>query len=230
MSVIVDNSTSLTCDLYKEKLLSIVGDSDVNVFHNYRSWDLSRIFEHMKETGYDLTNKDVLDTGALHTYSCIYYASIARSVTATDSFYWASRSYCKEQNLVTPEAWMRFVGSYGVLTDGLDLEEIDDKYYNQFDVVFCVSTIEHVINDFKGMIEISKVLRPNGRVYFTTEFCSHMTKPYSEDDGSFYRIYDEESLRSLIRYSGLKLISDIIVSGELNSNDVLTAFFCLEKL
>jgi SAM-dependent methyltransferase len=169
------------CNVLTEKTRGL----GVDIFHNFRPWDYWQIFKHMSDYDEFLEGSVVLDTGSLHTYFCLYVVDFVNKIIASDSFYWATRPYNQEQGLMTSDEWMGFVGKYGVVTETIDLEHI--PYYDNFDYIFCISTIEHVMGDNKAMKEIAKALKIGGRIYLTTEFSHYMSKPYREDDGSFYR-------------------------------------------
>ncbi len=65
---------------------------------NYRGWDYEQILEHGEFKSTDV----VLDTGALHTYFCVYLAQHVEQVRATDNYSWAKRAYMSEQELPPP--------------------------------------------------------------------------------------------------------------------------------
>jgi SAM-dependent methyltransferase len=150
------------------------------IFHNHRPWEYQKVFVHGDFRPDDV----VLDTGAMHTYFCIYVSQFVRQIYATDNFYWARRSYMSTQKLFSPDEWARYVEAKG---DGrLRAEEADLTRLpypdGTFDKVLCISTIEHVAEDGQAMVELGRVLKRGGRLLLTTEFNPRLGEAYSESD------------------------------------------------
>jgi SAM-dependent methyltransferase len=199
------------------------------IFHNYRPWEYQKVFAHGDFCGDDV----VLDTGAMHTYFCIYLSQFVRTVQATDNFYWATRQYMANQRLSSPEEWVAYLERKGrgkIRGEAADLTKLpyaDDA----FDKVLCVSTIEHVPDDAQGIRELARVLKPVGRLLLTTEFNRRVGKAYSEADNSYYRVYDQPALERLIGHSGLALRGDAVVEKRnyLFVRRHVNVFLCLTK-
>lgn len=167
---------------------------------NNRPWEYNTVLEK----GEFLPGHSVLDAGALHTYFCLYLADLVDLVAATDSFYWATRSYNADQKMPTPDEWCRMMmdAEPKVIAEEADLQAL--KYSDgTFDRVTCVSTIEHVVNDVSAMREMLRVVRPGGLVLITTEYNESWSKPYSEEDGSYFRVYSRETIASLLDAAGV---------------------------
>ncbi len=160
---------------------------------NFRGWDYERIMDHGEFNLFD----HVLDTGAMHTYFCVYLAQHVQSIVATDSFAWADRDYMKEQNLLTPDQWMKAVRQCEVFAEKADVCHLPYSD-GTFDKVLSISTIEHIRDDTQAMSEMFRVLKTGGLLLLTTEL-GLVGKLYSERDGSYYRIYDIAHLMTLLR-------------------------------
>lgn len=168
----------------------------VGYFTGWRSWDAWQIMRWA-----DFKPTDVLlETGAWQTFAALWFAQFVCLVDATDSYYWEQRDFVKEQDLPSSGDWERTIMELGhgqVMAFPMDLMAIR-RSDNSYDKITCISTIEHVLDDAKAMAEMLRVLKPGGRLLLTTEFDETRAKPYSEDDGSFYRVYNRESWEALI--------------------------------
>ena len=201
------------------------------IFHNYRPWEYDKVFAFGDFKKDDI----VLDTGAMHTYFCLYLAPLVATIYATDNFYWAKRDYLKKEGLFTPEEWLHYIEekSNGKIT-GQEADLMDLHYEdNSFDKILSISTVEHILDHAKAMKEMARVLKKGGRLLLTTEFNFFFTKPYNEKDNSYYRVYNLKGLRELIRDSGLRIASPLIVESKrfrfLLPRKKVNAFICLEK-
>ena len=199
------------------------------IFHNYRPWEYDKVYQYGKFSPSDA----VLDTGAMHTYFCVYLAQFVKKIEVIDNFYWAKRDYLKTEKLMDPEEWMRYVEQKGMgKIKGEDIDITHLPYEsNTFDKVLCISTIEHVLDDHRGIQELARVLKKNGKLLLTTEFNFFFEKEYREQDNSFLRVYNLRSLKELIRTSDLKLTSSLIVEkiSLRHYRRHANAFVCLEK-
>lgn len=203
--------------LYESDMLARCGEERLpnprrarhGILHNYRPWEYEQVFRHGGFRAEDV----VLDTGAMHTYFCIYLSRFVRSVYATDNFYWATRTYMRHEQLFTPEQWIRYVEDKGGGRIRAEEADLTSLLYPEatFDKVLCISTIEHVKEDLRGIRELARVLRPGGRLLLTTEFNFRVGKAYSETDNSYYRVYNRKTLERLLAHSGLRLESPIVV-------------------
>lgn len=191
---------------YREYMLATYNDpalpnphGEPGILLNYRPWEY---FQVLNRTNW--TSKSVLDTGAMHTYFCIWLARQAAHVKAIDSFYWGERSYIQQYGMTSPKEWIDFVtnSSNNISAEKADLQNLPYKD-EEFDIVTSISTIEHVHNDHKAIKEMARVVKPGGKLLITAEFHPDKGKHYSENDGSYYRIYDTLSFTSLLNESHL---------------------------
>jgi len=96
-----------------------------------------------------------------------------------------------------------------------DVRHLDQRpdLQNTFDIVVCCENIEHILNDWKLMVDLSRCLKPKGTLLLTTPNfnCRPITKsddgPFSqiEDGGHVRRGYTPEGLRQLCASAGLKV-------------------------
>jgi 2-polyprenyl-3-methyl-5-hydroxy-6-metoxy-1,4-benzoquinol methylase len=107
-----------------------------------------------------------------------------------------------------------------------DIRQLDFRsdFYNKFDVVLCIETIEHIIDDQKLIRDISNCLLDGGRVILTTPNF-HYKAITKGDDGPFLPIedgrhvrrgYTRETLIRLCEDSGLQVIQISYLSGFLS--------------
>jgi len=200
-------------DRYEKFMLETCGDDILpnphgakhGIFVNYRPWEYDQVVKRLPFEG------TILDIGALHTYLGIYitssYTYSTKKYIAADSFYWAKRSYNRLYGMQTPEEWCDYMHEKSQGCVEAQEADMTDMPWdeNTFDHIISISTIEHVENDLKGMEECLRVLKPGGTLLMTTEFHPTESKPYNEDDGSFYRIYNTRDLTNLIINSGFDL-------------------------
>ena len=204
-------------------------NAEHGIFHNYRPWEYDKVFKYA-----DFKEEDVvLDTGAMHTYFCIFLSQFVKKIYATDNFYWADRDYMTRERLFTPAGWVEYVERKGNAKIVGEKAGVTDLPYRDgmFDKVLCVSTVEHVLEDFKAVAELARVLKQGGRLLLTTEFNSRRPKEYSEEDRSYYRIYNAASLEALLAASGLRLKGPVLLEkrGLWLLRKHVNAFTCLEK-
>lgn len=98
-----------------------------------------------------------------------------------------------------------------------------------FDVIYCISTIEHIPNDgdIKTMREINRVLKSDGKAYITTSFGNK----YNEGKWGrwFFRVYDYTAMENrLIKSSGLKF-EKVIFHGDSNMRKFSDMLYKLPK-
>lgn len=177
---------------------------------NFRGWEFFECFNAAELCSGDT----ILDTGALHTFGCIYLAQYAAKVYATDSFYWATRDYA--QKIMTVDQWKAYVEKKDrkIVAEDADLTNLQYKD-DSMDAVFCISTLEHVTDDLKALREMLRVVKPGRHVCLTVEYNHVHSKPYSEVDGSYYRIYNSSGIRNLLdQVSNIGNVTRLVVQTE----------------
>lgn len=172
-----------------------------------RHYEYAFTVEKFRE--YDIRNKDVLDVGSSGSVLPTILAALVNRVVCVDVREW-------------PVMWpnLEFVKS--------DLLESDISF-GSFDVITCISTIEHfglgrygdkedVDGDIKGMKLLKRCLKPNGLMILTV--------PFGRPAIAFpaHRIYDKSRFSRLI--SGFKIL-DKKFFGPIDRSDVYRP--CSEK-
>jgi 2-polyprenyl-3-methyl-5-hydroxy-6-metoxy-1,4-benzoquinol methylase len=105
----------------------------------------------------------------------------------------------------------------------LDVRDLDKRLnlYGGFDIVICCETIEHVLNDHKLMIDMSRCLKPSGTLLLTTPNFNYrpMTRgdegpfPQTEDGGHLRKGYTPADLARLCASAELKIARISYCSG-----------------
>lgn len=229
---------------YREYMIGLCGNDNVNLpgsyLHNFRPWECGMAYKHANFGEKDI----VIDTGSMNTFFGIFLARDVEKVYVTDNFYWATREFMI--GLEKPEDWAKYVEKYGnknkdskdskdwkVKVENADLMKLDykDEY---FDKVISISTIEHVIDDYKALIEMVRVLKRGELLLITSEFNedNRYGKEYSETDGSYYRVYTPETFdRLLLSIEGSVAVEKTCIAFPCSKPRQLTQVFaCIRKL
>ncbi len=111
------------------------------------------------------------------------------------------------------------------------------EFLNQFDRILCLENIEHILNDTKLIQDMSKCLKPGGKLFLTTPNFNY--RPITKEDrGPFHPIetgwhvrkgYTPEDLQRLCDASGLSVEEIGYVSGFL-SQKITWLFRKLNKI
>ncbi len=218
---------------YKEYMIKLCGDDNVNLpgsyLHNFRPWECGIAYKHANFGKKDI----VIDTGSMNTFFGIFLAKDVEKVYVTDNFYWATREFMI--GLEKPENWAKYVEKYGkgkIKVENADLMKLDYKD-GYFDKVVSISTIEHVIDDYKGIMEMVRILKSGGLLLITSEFNedNRYGKEYSEIDGSYYRVYTPETFdRLLISLKGVIVEKTCIAFLCSKPRQLTQVFACIRKL
>lgn len=183
---------------YKE-FLTKCGVLDYKIY--LRQWEYGYACEH----GDFNSSQVVLDTGSLFTLFPVYVSTLVNETILTDNYDWVKTS---RQKIIELEEWKKLVVDNGnnISIKQADITALpfDDNYFN---VVLCISTIEHVKNDIGGIVEMMRVLKPGGKLILTTEYHPEIYYPYHDP----FRIYNEDHLFKLIGTSGI--IDDVSVTN-----------------
>jgi SAM-dependent methyltransferase len=107
-----------------------------------------------------------------------------------------------------------------------DLRHLNERkdLINKFDVVICLEVAEHILDDHKLIVDISKCLKPGGRLLITTPYF-HYKAITSGDNGPFLstetgwhvrRGYTQAMFRELCEISELRIETIDYCSGYLS--------------
>lgn len=101
--------------------------------------------------------------------------------------------------------------------DALNLER------EAFDQVLCLETIEHLLEDQKLLMNISRLLKKGGRLLLTTPYKGHFPligepqdpeyRTTVEDGGHVRFGYTSQEIRELCENAGLEVVSEELISG-----------------
>lgn len=86
--------------------------------------------------------------------------------------------------------WWTFDADDLVLSDG-------EKYRSKFDIVYCVSTIEHMPDEERTIKALATMTKPDGAVFLTTDYAESSVDTYTMSNMR-KRIYDQAGLHRLI--------------------------------
>jgi len=91
------------------------------------------------------------------------------------------------------------------------------------DQIICCETIEHLRNDRKLLTDLSRLLRPGGRLLLTTPF-KHYRHLFGDrvserEDGGHVRLgYTHDEMRRLLGACGLDVVIEEFISGVVSQN------------
>lgn len=215
---------------YIEYMMSKCGDDNINLpnsyFHNFRPWECGKVFQYANFSSNDI----VLDVGSMNTFFSIFLTQFVNMIYVTDNFYWATREYMK--GIATPQEWIDFIKRHGtgkIKVENADIMNLNYKN-NTFNKIVCISTIEHVIRDYESIIELVRILKPEGKLLITSEFNEMVGKDYSEVDGSYYKIYNPETLDRLLSYTKNITIETSCIAFPCSETGKFTQIFiCIKK-
>lgn len=78
------------------------------------------------------------------------------------------------------------------------IENLPDKYTEEFGTILCLSVLEHVNNPFEVFLALKKILKPEGMLVVSTVF----EYPYHPGPNDFWR-FSPECLRYLVEQANL---------------------------
>jgi SAM-dependent methyltransferase len=118
-----------------------------------------------------------------------------------------------ERNQAEATRRARLCRAEGASFSVCDVRDLGERreYHDRFDVAVCTENIEHILDDFKVVGDISRCLKPGGRLLLTTPFYHYRAitpgdnGPYCrvETGGHVRRGYLESALAELCQSAGL---------------------------
>lgn len=131
-----------------------------------------------------------------------------------------------EEDRVKSEARVANCGASGVQFERWDARQLGERADLQarFDVVLCMETIEHVLDDFKLMKDLAGCLKPGGILLLSTpymfyrEMSSRDRGPFSREEDGWHvrRGYTRSGLSELAIGAGLMVEETSFCSGILS--------------
>src|SRR5204863_6227999 len=108
-----------------------------------------------------------LDAGSGNGAFAMYAARRGNKVTAL--------SYSSDEQ-VRAERRARTIGLNGIRFEVRDLRELDrfSHELGQYDQIFCLEVIEHILDDRKLLRDLASLMRPGGRLLLTTPSVDHV--------------------------------------------------------
>jgi SAM-dependent methyltransferase len=139
----------------------------------------------------------------------------AFSIGATLRGYRALGLSWDERNQLVAKERATYCNASSAQFEVLDIRELDHSadLVGGFDVVICLETIEHVVEDLKLMRAMARCMKPGGRLLLTTPHLLYTAispgdmGPFStvEDGGHVRRGYSRAMLEELCEHSGLRV-------------------------
>jgi SAM-dependent methyltransferase len=103
-------------------------------------------------------------------------------------------AFVHRQILQVSELAGRLCGTYRIWNHPC-LCELDDSYWEQYDVSFCISTLEHIGAGELAFRQLCKTVRPGGMIFLTMDYADS-AGPHQLDQARA-QIFTEERMRQL---------------------------------
>jgi len=139
----------------------------------------------------------------------------AFSIGATLRGYRALGLSWDERNQLVAKQRATYCKACSAQFEVLDIRELDHRadLVGGFDVIMCLETIEHIVEDLKLMRAMARCMKPGGRLLLTTPYLLYTAispgdmGPFStvEDGSHVRRGYSRAMLEELCEHSGLKV-------------------------
>lgn len=183
------------------QLLWACRDKEIHVdWASFREWEYAWVLHHAS-----ISHKKVLDVGCSLSIWPLLLRSYDNQVTTLD-FNFAQRLY----------AIQRLMGFTDLVN--LDGDAADSNFmaslFGQFEVVTCISVLEHVNDPVDILKNLKRCLVPGGVIALTVDFNDHPT-PFRQEDplyegqfrkyGQVSHFITEESLLHYLEQAGLSL-------------------------
>lgn len=191
----------------RDPLLGRLGWKAVLLYADPCTYDRWRWVQRFAEPGPART----LDAGSGNGAFAMFAASIGNRATAL--------SYSADDQ-ARAERRARAAGLHDIAFPVGDLRELDRLAagLGQFDQVFCLEVIEHILDDRKLLRDLAGVIRPGGRLLLTTPAKGH--RPFvgetisAIEDGHHVRVgYEPAELEALLSEAGFGGVTHHRISG-----------------
>lgn len=197
-------------DLNYDPLLSIKKDfiKKVGNVKDFRLWEYCVCIYNSRVS--KIFNNHILDIGSGGSILPIYLSLLGNYVTVCDLP--SSGKYKK-----TIEYIRQYKEKFKTINIDWDYEDARNLSYfdNKFDIIFCVSVLEHIPNDedIKAFKEIYRILKPGGIFVGTVDF-KRKGELAATDKDIGQGFYDKDILMDRIQSTNFKL--DGITNYDLN--------------
>jgi len=197
-----------------------------------RFWEYFAVFHNAEFKKEDV----VLEFGAYASFICIHLAKYVKKMVVSDNFDWFYRRgplgcYLKDE-------WIEELKKYNL--DNLEVLESDiqdTKFEDKtFDKIVSHGSFEHVKDYAKGLKEMSRILKDDGRISMTIDFKFGDEIP--NDYNKFGGVFSRESWEKLVFESPLECVGDLFKvidevkeekRGTINSDLIFALAVVLEK-
>jgi SAM-dependent methyltransferase len=191
------------CGLDKKPISeNILGESGVYV-HASKQWEYPYVVSQIRQLGSGLK---IADVGGGRGALAWYLAASGQAVTVYDLDFscGAADAYAGDSGFIRFAARQGFTAEYGSIFN----LPADD---NAFDVVACVSVIEHVHHKEYALKELLRVLKPGGRLILTYDLAG---RPETLEDDNRVEIFSPAGIADFLKNFGAD-------AGEIHSQAAL---------
>lgn len=162
-----------------------------------KNWDLWQIAEIMQPRN---RNAPILDVGCwLLAVPRLLGKMRFRRIWGIDK-YPKRKIFRRERSLLSPARILRGDFLQNRFRDGF------------FRVVTCVSVIEHGVDPDRFFAQVSRILKPEGLLFLTTDYWSKKIKVFGGPDDPEWAVFSRAELKNIIRIAdshGLKLYQNM---------------------
>jgi ADP-heptose:LPS heptosyltransferase/SAM-dependent methyltransferase len=171
----------------------IFGECGIHVLAT-KQWEYPYAVSMMQGLGSHLK---IADVGSGRGALSLYLARLGHDVTAYDFEF--SPAPDDNNNLSDAAKFIRFAANQGFTAEFGDIFNlpVDD---GAFDVVTCISVVEHVTHKFYAVKEMLRVLKPGGKLILTYDLAEN---PVDMETGNRCEIFDQNRIESLLREFGI---------------------------
>jgi SAM-dependent methyltransferase len=174
-------------------------------WHQHRLWEYGSMMQQLEELGVP-SDAELIDVGAGASFFDPYCAQFYPKLCCTDSM-----KYGDVTGMVVAQR-----AAYGVALPLYDLmlEDMGPKpsvgwgdATNKFDVVMCISTIEHVDDHDRAMFELKRICKPGGYIMITSDYF-HSKEQWETSPSKHLQMtaYDEAFVNKIPSFFGLEFV------------------------